>query len=386
MKKWIIGLVVLCITGCKEKYDLPVNQPETGYLVIEGVINSGPGETNIELSRTNKITSAEKQYERNAVVEVQGEDNSSIRLPENGVGVYTASLSLDRTKKYRLSIRTQAGKEYISEYVPVKITPAIDSISWDYTNEGLQLMFNTHDPQNDTRYYQWDYQETWEFHSAYKSFLKYVLSTRPNGEPYYTVGAIDPIRYSYDSTIYACWKNASSTNILIGSSAKLSSDVISKFPFLKIPKGDRKLSVLYSIYVRQFALTKQGYEFLEKMKKNTEQTGSIFDSQPSQLKGNVTCVTAPDEPVIGFVSISTIADRRIFIRNDQVPSWNFRTDCFEARVKNASDSIDVVQGAGLIPTDILESFGPAILYFGVSTPQCVNCTLTGSNIKPAFWP
>ena len=189
-----------------------------------------------------------------------------------------------------------------------------------------------------------------------------------------------------DTTIYKCWRSAISRSLILGSSARLSQDIISKQPFLLIPAGDRRLSVLYSIYVRQYGLTKEAYEFLEKMRKNTEGTGSIFDPQPSQLKGNIQNVSDPEEVVIGFVSICTVVDKRLFIYNSEVPQWDYRSDCFEARIKNNPDSIDVAQGSGLVPTDVLETFGTAIVYFGVSTADCVDCTRTGTNVKPSFWP
>jgi hypothetical protein len=386
MKKLIFFLLILCIAGCKEKYDLPFTPPVTGYLVIEGVINSGPDSTRIELSRTNKINSIQKQYEKGAIVQVEGNDNSTRTLFESGTGIYTGQLNLHNPIQYRMRIKTLAGKEYLSDFVDVKTTPAIDSISWERESSGVRLYFNTHDPQNNTRYYQWDYRETWEFHSAFKSVFKYTTRPGPGGQPLIAIGYRDPINYNYDTSIFKCWRSANSTNILLGSTAKLASGIIYKQPFLFIPSGDRRLSELYSIYVRQYALTKEGYEFLEKMKKNTEENGSIFDPQPSQLKGNIRCVTNPDEPVIGYISISTVTEKRIFISKSQVPLWNFRTDCLEVEVRNNPDSINLARASGLVPTNILETFGLSILYYGASVSDCVDCTLSGTNVKPPFWP
>lgn len=379
MRKFVYGILLLLVAGCKEKFDLPTDSPETGYLVIEGFISPGPQTTKLELSRTNKTNAATKRTEQGALVQVEGDDNSVQVLPETFAGVYTTVLDINNNKQYRLRIKTTDGKEYLSDYVGAKVTPPIDSISWVRSAEGVRLQFNTHDPQNDTRYYLWDYHETWEFHSAFKSFLRYTPGQN-------AIEYKDPIRGLPDSSILICWRSSISTSIILGSSAKLSSDVISRQPFLLIPARDRKLSELYSIYVRQYGLTKEAYEFLEKMRKNTEGTGSIFDPQPSQLIGNIHNVSNPEEVVIGFISICTVEDKRLFIDNSEVPQWNYRSDCMEARVLNTPDSIDVAQGSGLVPTDVLETFGTAIIYFGVSSSDCVDCTRTGTNIKPSFWP
>ena len=122
MKKYIAYLLLLFIAvGCKEKYVSPVVSPATGYLVVEGLINSGAGETNIKLSRTSKLSSQVILYEVGAKVFVQGEDNSSVALKEMNTGHFTISnLNLNNAKKYRLSIITRDGKTYQSDFSSVK--------------------------------------------------------------------------------------------------------------------------------------------------------------------------------------------------------------------------------------------------------------------------
>src|SRR5918993_515605 len=333
MRNFVYCILLVLAGGCKEKFDLPTDSPETGYLVIEGVISPGPQATRIDLSRTNKANSSTKQFEKKALVQVEGDDNSVQILPETFDGAYTSVLNIDSAKQYRLRIKTTDGKEFLSDFVGVKVTPPIDSISWVRETDGLRLQFNTHDPQNDTRYYRWDYQETWEFHSPFRAILQYKSPTE--------IEYKDSARGLPDSSMLICWGSTISTSLILGSSARLSSDIISKQPFLFIPAADRRISVLYSIYVRQYGLTKEAYEFLEKMKKNTEGTGSIFDAQPSQLTGNIRNVSNPEEIVIGFVSICTVEDKRLFIYKREVPNWNYRTLCVEQRISNHPDSIEV---------------------------------------------
>src|SRR5690606_11887431 len=118
-----------------------------------------------------------------------------------------------------------------------------------------------------------------------------------------------------------------SANILIASSAKLQSDRIAEAPLLQIPTGSEKLGWRYSILVRQYALDKNAYEFYDLMKKNTESIGTIFDPQPSEIRGNFTCITNPEEPVIGHVTASTVTEKRIFINSTEVSDWVFVENC-----------------------------------------------------------
>jgi len=388
MKYFIYILILLFAFSCKEKYESPVDSPVTGYLVVEGIVNNGSGNTTIRLTRTTKLGDRTIIFEKGAVVKVEGENNISFSLIEQTAGNYSINnLNLPANQKYRLRIKTTGGKEFLSDFAEVKKNPPIDSISWQRNNEGLQLFIHTHDDQNNTRYYQWDYVETWEFHSSYYKTLKYKYtpSTDPRDKnPKVEAVYWDSISHSSDASIRTCWQSNSSTNLILGSTAKLEKDVV-YLPLTEIPTASWKLSVLYSIFVKQYSLTKEGYEYLEKMRKNTEITGSVFDAQPSQLKGNIHDLANPNDPVIGFFSICNVEQKRLWIANSEVPNWRYFPPCEELSIPNNSDSI---RGTlNMLPTtpEFLSNSG-SILRLIVATPECVDCTLRGTNVKPTFWP
>ncbi len=384
MKKIFISIIFLvAIYSCKEKYLPKVQSSGTGYLVVEGFINSGSGPSTITLTRSTKVYDQSNiVYERNALVNIEGENQEKFSLIEVSDGTYSsASLNLNTNEKYRIHITTQDGKEYVSDFEEVKFTPPIDSISWLRNNDGITIYANSHDQQNNTKYYRWDYEETWEFHSAFMSTLEYTfdpVTGQPNGIDYRNAD------HQPDTTIYKCWKTTFSTNINIASSEKLSSDVI-YFPLLEIPQGDEKLSVLYSIKIKQYSLNQSAYLFYEAMKKNTEGLGTIFDPLPTTLPGNIHCITNPSEPVVGYVNISEEQDKRIFISNAEVPGWNYDSGCQLVLIDNNPDSI-VKYGSNLTPTFPNEFRGLLIINFYASGPTCVDCTLSGTNAKPPFWP
>ena len=89
-----------------------------------------------------------------------------------GDGIYTSSnLGLALNTEYRLKITTANGKEYLSDYMVAKKTPPIDSLEFRQEEKGVQIYVNTHDDSNNTRYYRWDFDETWEIWSYYYSVL-----------------------------------------------------------------------------------------------------------------------------------------------------------------------------------------------------------------------
>jgi hypothetical protein len=394
-------LFILLITaaGCRKPYNPPVLNNPTGYLVVEGVINSGVDSTFIKLSRTvsllSKITT---RPETGATVTVQGDQNTSYPLTETSKGNYScAGLNLGNSHKYRLNIVTSSNRQYVSDYMAVLNSPPIDSISYDTkgtpSTPGLNVYVNTHDASGKVLYYRWDYQETWIIHANFASFFK------SNGD---TVLGRDIL----NDNITDCWQGDSSSTLVLGSSAKLSKDIIADFPVISIPSTSEKVGDEYSIQVRQYALTADAYNFYVNIKKNTEQLGSVFDALPSEIAGNIHSVANPSEPVIGYVSVGSTSSQRIFITNQQLPHWittPFYPGCalafpgspccyyvYPPGPKNQVDAyINYNKDGGytnpLIPIDAIGRPGQPPIGYTAAARECVDCTLRGSNKKPAFW-
>jgi len=377
------AILMLLFAKCKQEYNPEIEAKSTGFLVVEGFLNSGQGPTTIRLSRSSDLEDTALKPEAGAQLNVEGEDGSNFLLFSTANGEYSvAQLTLNNGVKYRLHIRTTDGKEYVSDYTPVKYTPPIDSITWLREDGGLRLYANANDPQNNTKYYQWKYEETWEIHSAFYNNLQYIIDPVTNSPT--------AVAYKYpdqhnDTTIYKCWNTLNSATIILGSTEKLTSDIV-YLPVHYIEPYSEKLSVLYSINLRQYAISHDEYLFLQKMKKNTEQLGTIFDPQPSEISGNIHCLTDSNETVIGHVEVSQEQVKRIFISNSQVPGWNYDQSCPFIEIDNNPDSIKQY-GIALMPAVPAKTspFG-AIISFYASTPQCIDCTLRGVHQKPDFWP
>ena len=255
----------------------------------------------------------------------------------------------------------------MSDFSQVQSTPLIDSVSWQNQNGGVQVYINTHDPLNNVKYYQWKYEETWEIHSAYRSSIQFKRD--PQTGLITGLELRNPLGID-DETIFRCWQSSLSSSILLGSTEKLNKNQIF-LPMVFIPQSNTKISVLYSINVKQYALSKSAYQFLEQLKKNTEQLGSIFDAQPSTLNGNIHCTTNNTE---------------IVINNRQLPDWNYSSGCDpQVEFVNNVDSLNIKIG-NLIPTEPNKTFGNTIITILAGQPSCVDCTLRGTNVKPPFWP
>jgi hypothetical protein len=380
--KWnYIFYLLLMGTGCRQIYNAPVKPMPAGYLVVEGFISTGT--TNIQLSRTTTLSdTALNVVEDGALVSIEGSGNDSFALASIGNGTYTnAQISLNNSEQYRLRIVTSAGELYLSDFETVKATPPIDSVNWTRGTAGVQLYINTHDPLDTNKYYYWTYNETWEFHSDYVGDLKYIINYSLD----HVIGVTWKFPYGLpDSSIYKCWSTQGSTTVITGTTENIVPDVVYQQPLLFIPQGAQELSVLFSLSVNQYSVGKGAYQFLQELKNNTENLGTIFDPQPSQLQGNIHCLTNPSETVVGYVEVSNLQNQRIFISNSQVPGWDYTyVGCSIDTLANDSVSLVRTGLEYLLPVVYLDN---GTNYFSAVYSPCLDCTLTGSNVKPSFWP
>lgn len=386
MKRHIYILLLLLTCSCKVPFQPPVTTATYNYLVVDGIINSSATDsTLIKLSRTFKIsTSPVTNPELHAQVSV--EDAASITYPflETGKGNYIAvGLGLNNTKQYRLRIKTSDNKIYLSDFVAVKPTPPIDSIGFTPVNDHLIIYANAHDITNDTRYYRWEYSETYEFNALYDS--KYIT----NG------GQILPRTPA--QFLKPCFQSDVSADIVLASTKQLVQDVLYQAPIVTIPSTSEKISVEYSILLKQYALTADAYTFWQQTKKNTEQLGSIFDALPSQINGNIHCITDPTLPVFGYVSITNPQTKRVFIYAIDLPRYWVRKYPYQCAIDsfffNKLNGNNLNVQTGLIPISSPEipidtiSSGPGtpVLGYKASSPPCIDCSIRGTTIKPPFW-
>jgi hypothetical protein len=382
---------------CRQLYNPPVTRANLGYLVVDGIIINGQDSTIINLSRTQNIADSNfvPNTETGARISILGQNGETYGLTELNPGKYVVpALSLNYLENYQLKIITANGKQYLSDTIPVKQTPAIDTVNWKEDSSTVMVFLNTHDPQNGTRYYRWQYVETWQYNAYYNSELIYLN------------GALN-IRTPAQQ-VYTCWLNAGSTDILLGSSANLSSDIIYQQPLLtdslnihifsldlqsNLPEVNPRFYIEYSLLVNQYAITEDAYNYWQNLKVNTEELGTIFSPQPaSQVPGNIHCVNIPNEPVIGYIGASSLQQKRIFISYSDLFTGAQPPlpviGCYQFGVIRP-DSVAYYFSKPNLFTPVSYEFlvnGLPNSFTGAPT-NCANCESQGGiNIKPSYWP
>ena len=366
-------------SSCKQSYTPPSIKNNPRFLVVDGFITGSPDSTIITLTRSRNIAdSTSGPTELNATVQVEQETGGTIPLLELGNGRYGNLLSPDSGQLYRVVIRTTDGGQYVSDYVPFKTTPPIDSLGFSQDSANVAILVSTHDPSNNTRYYRWAYEETWQYHTYYTTNFDYVPDS--------------VIVRGWDKQIYFCWTTIKSPDIQVGTSTALSQDLVLNHHIHNVSKSSEKINTYYSILVEQYALTRDQFDFWTNLKKTTEQLGTLFDAQPAQLTGNIHCISNPQETVLGYLCASTTQRKRIFINRTDLSNFNY---------------IPYTQACA-IPEDVLVVIGETdypLIYQYLLAPNhpytflydylgyhlaenfCADCRVHGgTTVKPDFWP
>lgn len=369
-------IFLVLLAGCVEPYPPPGIKPDSQFVVVDAFLNATSQTINVKLTRSVPLDDKENSTaETNAVIFLEEENGSKIQLDELGGGSYAKTTPLNPVSRYRISLTLQSGKAYFSDYTKIRKVPPIDAINIATTDYGLAFQVSAHDPAGKTNYYMWQYDETWEYTSAYQSS--------------YTVDPALHYPLYRDEDIYHCWQNASSTEILIASTARLNEDVVSRFALTVIPKGSAKLNHKYSILVKQIALDEPAFQYWQLLKKNTESLGGLFDPLPSQVQGNIYSQTDPGETVLGYFSASAVAEKRFTISLFELPQEYQLVrqfpECELLTVRLSQIPKLPFEVAYLIVSTVPEPPG-ADPNFYYSTKYCSDCRLQGGTTnRPDYW-
>lgn len=71
--------------------------------------------------------------------------------------------------------------------------------------------------------------------------------------------------------------------------------------------------------VRQLSISKNAYEYWRRVRELVNNTGSVFDSPPASIQGNLYNVTNPDEVVLGYFEVARAKVSRIYTTFKDVP-------------------------------------------------------------------
>ena len=383
-------LPILMLSGCTEQFILQTENFEDA-IVVEATLTNELKQQEIKISHTYKLEATTPIIETGAQVYVTDSDGNQYDFEENG-DLYQSTLPFkaEPGKAYRLNITTQNGKTYQSssevlttENPMQEVTPTVMQKDGQ---RGVGIVVNCYDPSNSSKYYRYDYVETYKIIAPQWDNDKTILTQDSNG-----TGILIVPRTEETQT---CYSTVSSTDIIQTSTNDLSEDRVN-FAMRFISNQNYIITHRYSIRVRQYVQSLAAYTFYKTLKESSGSGSILSQNQPGFFYGNMKSVDNPNEKVIGFFEVASVSSQRIFFNYADLfpgePRPPYFTACDIRQYKYCFDFNDPdCKGAAL-----LSSIGSNSLvyvdsdgnqtYFFMVLPPCGDCTTFSSNIKPSFW-
>ena len=389
-------LIAIGLFGCLEPFNPEISDSQDEFLIVDGLITDAQGPYTVKILKTKSFND-DNEFVSGAEVSIEEDEGLIEQLVETDPGIYVTNVLQGITgKSYRLNINYN-GQQFQSTWETIETAPEIDRIYYEYEvrgttdrdndQEGLQFFVDNQGPENGTRYFRYEWIETWQFGVRWPSTLDYVGND---------------VAVETSNPLYICWKTRNSTGINIATTVGLTANVLSGHPLLYAPSDEERFTRRYSLLVKQYTMQEEEYTFWQKLKESNQELGSLFDKQPANVLGNVSSVTNASDVALGYFSASGSKEVRIFVEREDIPpsltripgcapldsllKADFNDPQFPLPIDYETALNQELEKGKFFYNFLYSNDSPAILGALLSTPQCSDCTQKGGDLtKPDFW-
>ncbi len=327
LRIWSLFLLLLGICSCVDQISFPLEKADTERLIVSGLITDGKGTKRIYLSTTtaaNRPPLLVNGYltQNDAPRPVQ---NAQITLWRAGQPLLGASFQEVRPGiyEYELEEPLEGGISYFVEIKAggktyrsaLQVMPSIsgeDQLSFSFERariadnpDAAQLILKTELtlPQVTGEYYL-----RWSVEEAY--FWDLTFFPNPFNKP-----PPNCIVFAYPDPERITLVNGKVLNRPGGKSTQVIAQRLVDQSFLS----------RHYFMVNQLSITKEAYTYWQNVREVVNNSGSVFDSPPAAIRGNVSNLNDPKEVVLGFLEIAKSQETRIFTTRGDVPYFLEKT-------------------------------------------------------------
>lgn len=379
-------LLFFIFNSCTEPYILETNSYEEA-LVVEATITNELKKQEITLTKTSRFEDKETKAESGADVFIT--DNAGNRYDfeeDSGKYISTVEFQAISGREYRLNINTLDGRTFESSIEKLTNINPMQNVTATVEPKdslrGVAIRVNSFDPNNQSKYYRYEYEETYKIVAPKWVDTKAVLNK--NGSLSFVPNRTD---------IRICYSTKKNTEILLENTNILNEDRVN-FLVRFISDQNYIITTRYSILVKQYVESLAAYNYYKTLKKISDSGSILSPNQPGLLLGNIKAVSNPNSKVIGYFDVVSVSTERIYFNYKDLfpnePAPPYYTDCVEfcyAECQSTPCECTHSEPPGF-PYDLelnkIAYFIQNGRYFWVNTP-CADCTTFSSNIKPPFW-
>lgn len=354
-------------------------------MVVDGMITDQAGPYVVRLSYSSPLMLKSNSPVIGCTVIITDNFGDYEILSETEPGTYiTTSPDFQGVagRSYKLSIHTREEETYESGFQELKSPVAIDSVyakieykpnpdqEADHDLAGYQFYVNTAAATEDTSYYFWKLEQTYQFNSNYR--IKYLFDGQ-----YHAI--------SYPAPYYTCWRTNMVSEIFTYNTIQLNDAFIKNLPLHFVSTETKELSNKYSILVKQLTITKEAYTYWNSLQEQNAQ-GSLYDRQPYQVSGNISNVLSPDEPVLGYFLVAGSNEKRVFVEKPMDLKFYYNTGCGMITEDLWRMLMSKRHDWPLYLTVLYDGEGSGGTTALPTSQSCVDCReAEGNPEKPDFW-
>ncbi|AUP81467.1 DUF4249 domain-containing protein [Flavivirga eckloniae] len=397
-KRHIIYLILVNVifNSCVEPINIDNSSTSEDVIVIEAIITNELKRHEIKISKTFELNQDGPSPESNAEVKIIDASQNVYNFNEDTPGKYisTSEFAATPNNTYQLSITTSKGDSYTSNPLTLTNETQIEDVNYTAeTNEngtlGVSIFVNSFDPLGNSKYYRYEYEETYKIIAPYWSNLDAILTSATT---FYTAQKTKEER--------VCYNSLSSTGIIQTETTKLSEDRVTQKLVRFIPANDFIITHRYSILVKQYVQSLESYTYFKTLNELSGSESLLSQNQPGFISSNIVSVNNPNQKVLGFFDVSSVSSKRIFFNfrdlfpfPEKRPAHIVPCELLAPRVNatNGNSLVEIIREGRLkyytlngeppFEPPLIPDGGPYVMVI----PKCGDCTTLGSNVVPDFW-
>lgn len=282
--------LAMSVYTCVSPYDMRFTN-SLRVLTVEGTITDEAKEQKIEIAETAFVNDALYRTPINDLTVhlwVNGKEDIQLLHKEKGWYCLPTGFRAKVGNRYRLIFTKPDGTRYESEEELMQAVPDIDTVYNEFVTDGFlkgekrypshSIYLNYQDTPNEKNYYVWSW-TLWERQNV-------CIST-----DYYDLYCNQP-----------CWEILRSETIDIFSDVFTDGKQVVGKKVADLPYYQSTGALLE---IRQQRISENMYQFLKLLRNQNQGTGSLVDTPPEALIGNVRNVSNPSEEVSGAFMVAS---------------------------------------------------------------------------------
>jgi hypothetical protein len=330
-------LLILLVfsNACVEPLSVPTSISEP-RLVVDALITDQPGPYTVKLFMSSNANQNlnKPNYVTHAKVTITDDLGHDEILIEGSAGQYhTTAMQGTVGRKYQLFITTSEDKRYQSSEAELLPPGEIQNLYWEFEENSINqndltlpqdafwVYLDAKGETGQQNYFRWRWTGTYHAKTFPELHIGHLgPSSFPDPLPCsgYIVGD-NGVERTDTCTCCDCWAPQFNSNVLLSKNDFLGEDAFARVLVSKIPIDRRLFYEKYYVEVEQLRFSEDVYDFWKLVSAQQQGTGSIFQPNAVKVKGNIHCVSDPNEEVLGVFSAASVTTKGLFIDRKELP-------------------------------------------------------------------